>query len=395
VLNIKWANRLFYTLGIDKGLSYVTIGYFVSIALGAFLWFMLATEMLPSSYGSLNYFLSVVTISSAVGMLGFESTLTTFLAKGVTKMLSESVFLTWTAGLIISIVLFLIFNSIPLILVSLGMLFFILSAAEVLGKRVYREYMMLLVIQRLISLVSVPLLYAFFGIDGALYGYSISYFPLCYRFFASSRKISFSISTLRPIKNFFFHSYALGISRALVLFSDKLVIVPLFGVGILGYYQFGIQMLSTVSVIPLVLYHYLLPQEAAKPNLNVKKVERLGVISSVTITMVLIILTPTIISHLFPGFRNALLSTQVILLAGIPLSMSAILNSFFMAREKSFQVLLASAIFLGTQYALIYILGWIYGLLGLSLSTVAASTVQAVFLFMMKRKISTTSLQIS
>lgn len=352
--------------------------------------------MPANQYGSLNYFLSIVTISTAVGILGLDSTLTTFLAKGITKMLSEAVFLTWMAAIVLAVFMLLIFASLPLMLTSLGVLFSVFSAAEILGNRSYREYMIVLIAQKLVSIVSVPLLYSFYGIDGALYGYAISYFPVCYRFFASTKKISFSISTFRPIKKFFFHSFGVGISRVLPLFSDKLIILPLFGVSILGYYQFGIQVLSVISVIPVILYHYLLPQEAAEnKSFDIKKVERLGVISSVSITIILMILTPTIITHLFPEYKKSTLSTQIVLLAAIPLSISALFNSSLLAKEKSFQVLMASAIFLVTQYIFIGALGWIYGLLGLSLSTVIASIIQAVFLVLVNRKISAAKTKIS
>jgi O-antigen/teichoic acid export membrane protein len=320
--------------------------------------------------------------------LGFDSTLTTFLAKGVKKMLSESVFLTSAAALIISIILAISFKSLPIILIFLSPLFFTLSLAEILGKRLYKEYMIMLIIQRVLSLILVPALFASHGIDGAMYGYSVSYLPLCYRFFISLRTISFSVSTLRPIKNFLFHSYALGILRSLVVFSDKLIIAPLFGIIILGYYQLGIQILMTVSVLPVILSHYLLPQQAANKNENVKKIERLGLVLSVLITVFLIYLTPFIISNLFPRFEVAQTSTQIVLIAGIPLSITAVLSSYFMARQNSLDILIASGIFLGTEYALIAVLGQWYGLVGISLSPVLAASAQALYLLVNRRKIS-------
>jgi O-antigen/teichoic acid export membrane protein len=384
----KLVNKAALALGIDRGLSYVSIGYFFYVTFGAVLWFILASEMSAYEYGLLNYDMSVTTIFAAVGMLGFETTTTTFLAKGVTRILSESVFLTWIAALFLSIILAILFRSLPIILVYLGTLFFILSLAEVLGRRLYKEYMLIYILQRILSLIFVPVLFVSHGIDGALYGYFVSYLPLCYRFFMSSRRITFSISTLIPIKNFFFHSWAFGISRALVLFSDKLIIGPLFGVALLGYYQLGVQMLSAVSVIPLILSHYLLPQEAASKNENVKKVEKLGLILSILICISLIYLTPTIISNFFPRFEIALHPIQIVLLAGIPLSVVATVNSFLLAREKSLEVLIASAIFLGTEFTLLTILGLWYGLMGLSLSPVLAATAQALFLLIVKRKVS-------
>jgi O-antigen/teichoic acid export membrane protein len=385
---ITLANKVVFALGIDKGISYVTIGYSFSTVFGGILWFILAAEMPTKDYGLLNYFISIANILGAIAVLGFDYTLTTFLAKGVSKVLPESVFLTSAAALVISIIIAIVFRSLAVILVFLSPLLFILSLAEVLGKRLYKEYMIMLITQRALSLIFVPALFASHGIDGAMYGYSVSYLPLCYRFFISLRTVSFSFSTLRSIKSFLFHSYVLGILRSLVTFSDKLIIAPLFGVIILGYYQLGMQMLIAISVIPIILSHYLLPQQAANKNENIKKIERLGLILSVLMTVSLIYLTPIIISRFFPLFKVAQTATQIVLLAGIPLSVVAIVSSFLMARQKSLDILISSGIFLGTEYALITVLGQWYGLVGISLSPVLAASAQALYLLVNRRKIS-------
>jgi O-antigen/teichoic acid export membrane protein len=378
--------KFFYSLEVERGLVFVTIGNLVSIGLGTILWFVLAIQMTANDYGSLNYYISIVTISTSIGIMGLDITLTTFVAKGLVKMVSESSSLVLISGIVLSIILSLIFMSLPLILTFLGQMFFVLSTSEMLGRHHYKEFMIVLIIERVITLASIPLLFGIYGVNGALYGYAISFLPLSYRFFISLRKFKLSLSTLRPIKRFFFHSYALGTFKHLVYFSDKLIIMPLFGFGVLGYYQFGIHMLTTLSIIPIILSNYLLPQEAGNKNTKGKKLEMLGIFSSLIITIFLVIISPIIITNLFPRFENAILSTQIILLAGIPFTVVAIFNSLLLAREKSFHVFVASGIFLVVQYALIASLGSLYGLIGLSLSMVIASITQAIYLYLMKRK---------
>jgi O-antigen/teichoic acid export membrane protein len=384
---ITLANKVVLALGIDKGISYVTVGYTFSTVFGGLLWFILAAQMPAHDYGLLNYYISIIGILGSLALFGFETTVTTFLAKGVEKMLSEAVFMTSVAALIISVFLAISFKSISIVLLFLGPLLFTFSLAALLGKRKYKEYMMILIVQRVLSLIFVPILFASHGLDGSMYGYSIAYLAVCYRFFGSLRTLRFSISTLKPIKNFFFHSYALGISKYFVILSDKLIILPLFGAIILGYYQLGIQMLTVVSVIPIILSHYLLPQQAANKHNNIKKIERLGLGLSVFVTIFLIYLTPPLISNLFPRFEFAVTATQIVLLAGIPLTMTAILSSYFLSTENSRDVLVSSVIFLGIQYILIVLLGRWYGLEGLSLSVVVAATAQAAFLLVRKMRI--------
>jgi O-antigen/teichoic acid export membrane protein len=388
---MKWITHFLYSLRLERGLIFVTIGNVVSICLGSVLWFLLASLSSTHSYGSINYYISVATISGSIGIMGFDITLTTFTAKGLTKMVTESGSLVLISGIVISFALSLIFMSLSLIISFIGLMFFIFSVAEILGSHLYKEFMIVMILARAISLVSVPILFRAYGVDGALYAYGLSYLPVSYRFFISLRKFNLSLSTLRPIKAFFFHSYAVGIFKTLVVCSDKLVIMPLFGPAILGYYQFGFQILTTASIIPIIITHYLLPQEAANKNINGKRLQILSIFSSTLITIVMISIIPTIINDVFPSFKIAVLPVQIILLAGIPLTLIAVFNSLLMARVKSFHVFVASGIFLVMQYLLIATLGALYGLIGLSISTVIASIAQTVYLFIIKRKLIPTS----
>jgi O-antigen/teichoic acid export membrane protein len=383
---MKLLQKLSGLLGSSKGVIYVSIGNFVSISLGTLLWFILATQMTASSFGSLNYYISIATISMSFGIMGFDTTLTTFLAKGVTKMGPQASLLVLITGITISIILLLIFMSAALVLAFLGLLFFTLSVAECLGKHLYKEFMMILTLGRLLSLILVPVLYTQNSFEGALYGYAIAYLALSYRFAISLTKLDFSLSTLKPIKTFFFHSYALTVSKQLLYFSDKLIIMPLFGPILLGYYQFGFQVLITVSVIPLIVTHYFLPEAAANRNSHGKGLQAVAVISSIIMTIILIIFVPSIILNFFSKFQASILPTQIILLAGTPLTISAIYTSTLMAKEKSFHVFLSSAMFLIIEYTLLFILGSLYGLIGLSVSVVVATAIQALYLFIVKNR---------
>jgi O-antigen/teichoic acid export membrane protein len=383
---MKLLQKLSSLLRSSKGVIYVSIGNIVSISLGALLWFVLAAQLTAGDFGSLNYYISIASISMSLGIMGFDTTLTTFLAKGVTKMKPQASFLLLITGIFISITLSLIFMSAALVLNFLALLFFAYSAAERLGKHSYKEFMMILIIGKLLSLILVPMLYTQNGIEGALYGYAISYLAVSYRFVISLRNLDFSLSTLKPIRTFFFHSYALTVSKHLFYFSDKLIIMPLFGPTLLGYYQFGFQVLITMSIIPLIVSHYFLPEVAANKNIHGKSLQAIAVISSIIVTIILIIFVPVIISSFFPKYQVSIFPTQIMVLAGTPLTLTAIYTSVLMANEKSFHVFLASAMFLIIEYTLLYVLGSLYGLIGLSVSLVIATVIQALYLYIMKNR---------
>jgi O-antigen/teichoic acid export membrane protein len=377
---LNWLQKLLHNIGSQRDLGYVTIGNLVSTALGALLWFILASLMVAANYGDLNYHISIATILTAIGILGFDFTLTTFLAKGFHRFAYEANTLVALSGVLLFFLVLLGFNSLSTGLILLGMMFFTLSTAELLGKNRYREFMMVMVLQRVITLISVPTLYNLMGVDGALYGYALSYLPLSYRFFFTLRRMTLSFNVLRSNKKFFLHSYGTGISRTLVHFSDKLIIVPIFGLAIVGYYQFGLQMLTLVSIVPTIMYNYLLPQEASGRANSPHIVKVLGVTVSIIISIVLIILTPFLVQTLFPQFRSSILATQIVLLAGPLLTLSSIQSTTLLARNQSRDVLISAGAFLGVQYSLLALLGSLFELPGLSVATVAAAAGQAVYL---------------
>ena len=115
--------------------------------------------------------------------MGFDSTLTTFVAKGLTKMLKEFEYSSIHCRVILSIILSLISMSFFMILVLLGMIFFTFSTSEILGRRFYKEFMIISILQKLIALLFVLLFFQIYGLNGALFGYAISYLPLTTDFF--------------------------------------------------------------------------------------------------------------------------------------------------------------------------------------------------------------------
>jgi O-antigen/teichoic acid export membrane protein len=377
--------KLFSFLGVEKGLIYVSVGNLFSTALGAILWFILASQMSAHDYGSLNYFIAIVSILTAIGVLGFDSTLTTFLAKGLNTMTREASSLVLISSVILSIGLFFVFMSISSVFLLLVMIYFTFSTSEILGRQSYKEFMYVMIIQRLLTLFLVPILFHYYGVDGGLYGFALAHLPLTYRFFMSIRHLKLSVSTVRPRYRFFVHSYMLGISKTLPYFSDKIIIVPIFGVIIAGYYQFGIQMLTVVSLVPVILYTYLLPRQAGGDTSSWRKTGILGIVSSILLIVTLIVLMPTIVNQFFPSFMNAISSSQILLLAGLPLTLVAIVSSNMMARERSIHVAISVGVFLGAQFSLIVTLGPLLGLVGLAVSTLAAATVQAIYLIASSR----------
>jgi O-antigen/teichoic acid export membrane protein len=381
--------RFLSDLGLEKNLGYVSIGNIVNTFFGAVLWLIIASRMDASEFGILNYEISIATLLTSIGIMGFDTTLTAYLAKGVTKMTDESIFLVFVSASILSFILFFLYPSLSVILLLVSMLFFTITEAQNLGDHKFKRYMWLMIAQRLISLGTVPIFYFLFGVEATLYGFVLSYFLVSFTIFRRLKYIRISISTIVPIKSYFFHSYILGISKVLPYFFDKLLILPLFGLTIVGYYQFGVQVLSIISIFPVIFYGYLLPRESKKSSIDSLRIyTRFGLICSTILTVVLILSLPAIIVILFPNFTLAITSVQIILLSGVPLTISSIYNSVFMAKGFSWNVVKGTIIFIGIQSISIILLGNFFGLVGLSLATTIASVVQCVYLISIKKDVS-------
>ena len=74
--------------------------------------------------------------------------------------------------------------------------------------------------------------------------------------------------------------------------------------------------------------------------------------------------------------------------SAIPLSITAICNSVLLSREKSSWVIIGAVILLVSQYFLIVILGTAFSLEGLASATVIASIIQALFLYLARKRTS-------
>ena len=80
--------------------------------------------------------------------------------------------------------------------------------------------------------------------------------------------------------------------------------VPLFGLTVVGYYQFGIQILTVISLIPVILYNYLLPQASGGKHENIRKTQFFGIICSIVGSILLISFNAVNSAAPVPFFRN-------------------------------------------------------------------------------------------
>lgn len=369
--------EIFNFIKKEKGLTYTTIGNIGSALLGAFFWFILASILKVNEYGEINYYISLASIPSAICLFGLNTTVTTYLAKGEKEIVYEANSITFISSLFLA--LFLIPFQLCLSLIIISMIFYGMTLAEILGRKLYNEYAFISLINKLIQIFLSILLYFKFGLIGILIGYFLGYFLLSYRYLKSLIKFTLKINNLKRKLNFIIHSYGLSLIGSFSNFLDKVIIGAVFGFYILGLYQLGYQFLMFLGIIPGSLYTYLLPEESSGEDK--KEVKIVGLILSIIIAIIIFLFSPLIINVFFPNFIKSIQLVQIMSLSVIPATITSISNARLFGKEKSKHTLIGGVIYLLFLIIGILLLGRILNIIGLAFSIIFAQIAQAIYLW--------------
>ncbi|HKG41193.1 MAG TPA: hypothetical protein VKA98_03575 [Nitrososphaeraceae archaeon] len=364
-------------LSSHKGLLYITLGNLLgATATGAF-WLLLAFIQDADDYGKTNYDISMASLAASAALLGLNTTVTTYLAKGSSKVHVQSNQVILISGVIAAIIV----ASFDWILgfFVIGMVFWMMSTYELLGRKMYKQYAFVNIGARASQLFLSVLLYYLLGIMGIAIGFTISFLIFSQRYFISARQFSMDFSELKNKIKFSLNIYSFNMSNAFLLYFDKLVIAPLFGYAVLGYYQLGFQFLLFLGMIPISFYQYLIPEESS--GLKKRRLRFLGLLVSIGLTAMLFLASPWILEHLFPHYTASLNSMRILSIGIIPMMIVWTLNSKFVNIGVTKYVLFGSAIYLILQISLIFYLGKTMNVIGLALAVVLALVAQASFLF--------------
>ena len=364
-------------LSSHKGLIYITLGNLLGAAATGAFWLLLALIQNADEYGKTNYEISIASLAASAALLGLNTTVTTYVAKGSTKInVQANQLILISSGIAAIIVAF--FNWILGFFV-IGMAFWMMSTYELLGRKMYKQYAFVNIGARASQLFVSILLYYFLGITGIAIGFIISFLIFSQRYFISTKEFSRDFSEVKNKIKFSLNIYSFNMSNAFLLYFDKLIIAPLFGYAVLGYYQLGFQFLLFLGMIPISFYQYLIPEESS--GLKKTRVRFLGLLVSIGLTAILFLSSPWILQYLFPHYMASLDSMRIMSIGIIPMMIVWTLNSKFLNVGDTKYVLFGSAIYLTIQISLIFYLGSTMNVIGLALAVVLALIAQASFLF--------------
>ena len=366
--------------------SIVTIGLGDIIGSGITVgfWFYLAIIMNPDGYGELHYLISVVGIVSYISLIGSQSTITVYVAK---KIPVQSTFnlISLISGVVGFVVLYLLFQRIDIGFLVLGYIINNLAIGEILGKREYNNYFKYILIQKILTAVLGLGLFYVFGIEGVIYGLAISYIAFSLIIVKSFKEIKIDFSLVYSRKGFIINNYFNALSGTLHGQIDKIMVMPILGATLLGNYSLSLQIISAMMIISSIFYKYILPQESA--GYNVEKIKKLLIISSIIMTFIGYFLVPIVLPVVFPKYIESVETIKIMSLSIVPLSIVKIYTSKFISMEKSKHILIGLVMSLSILVPTMIVFGIMFGIVGIAISFVLATTIQGLYFYIINKKI--------
>ena len=359
-----------------KGLTTIGASDIAGSVIGAVFWFYMASLLGAENYGQLSYFISIASIASTISLLGTENVISVYVPKNV-RLESTIYLLTIIIGLFAALILFFMFSNVGISAYVLGAIIVGLGATEILAKRMYSSYSKYIIIQKILMVVLSIGFYHVMGINGVLLGLGVSFFPYLIRIYKGFKESKIDFSILKGRTGFMINSYLLNLSSTFTGSIDKLIILPLVGFALLGNYQLGIQFMSILTILPSIVYKYILPRDAS--GLSNTKLKQVTVILSIGLAVLGIFLSPIIIPIMFPAYKEAIEVVQIMSIATIPSTINLMFVSKFLAAERNRVILISTGIHMFVLILFIFLLGKTFGIDGMSTALVLAISMETIY----------------
>jgi len=296
-------------------------------AMSAIFWFYLASQIEPSSYGEIGWFLGIAGLFSGIALFGTASTLTVYAAKK-TQIQSTLNFISLSASVILSFIVIVLFPSFYTIDIGIILIAFVintLAIGDLLGRKQYSNYSKYTLVQKGLTLGLGFSFFYFFGYESIIFALAISYVLHFKRIFSIFKEMKINFNLIKPRIGFIGNNYFMSMLTIASGQVDKIIVAPLLGFAILGNYSLSVQVISVMLILPNVFQKYLLPQEST--GVKNKKPKIIVIVFSVFITILGIFVAPILINELFPKFSEAVDAIRIMSLVIIPTTISIILES--------------------------------------------------------------------
>jgi len=362
-----------------KNFSFVAVGRSIGIVFQAILYLVFAALLEPETYGELNYIIALAGTFALFSRFGLNYSVTVFQAKKnseISDKINTLAIVTCSFGALILLTIDVMAS-----LLSLGMSFYLMTQHNLLGLKKYKAFMKNSILRGITFLVIPLVLYFYFDIAGIVLGFAISNLAASNYFFKIAKLKSFW--KLKEHFSIIIHNFGVDISTNFPRMIDKLIIANLFGFFIVGIFQFNMQILFVLEILPTVLYNFLLSEESS--GNSQKKLSLLVIFAAIGFAIAGIIFSPIFVQEFFPNYYDGIDSLQILIISIIPLTITAVLNAKIQAVEST-KIGFSAIIRIGSLVGLIIFLGDLYGLVGLSLAVLFSIIINTIFIFVLYSK---------
>ena len=145
-MDINW-DKIKNIVKKAKDLQHLALANIIGKAIAGIFWFYAAALLGTEDYGQVSYFVAIGSMAAAFAMVGSSNTIIVYAAKKI-PIQPAIYFIVLILGAIASIVVVLLTNSIETGIFTIGFIIFNLAISDLLGKKHYKTYSKIFVIQK-------------------------------------------------------------------------------------------------------------------------------------------------------------------------------------------------------------------------------------------------------
>ena len=367
-----------------KNISSIGIAEITTNSIAAFFWFYLAMLVLPTEFGEIHYFIGIASIASTLSLIGQQNTITVYISKN--KSIVSVLFLSSIIASIISfIVIFLFLGKFDVGLLVISFVIFAHGIASNLGNQDYKKYAIYSILQKVLMVTFSLSLFYIFGVEWVLMGIALSYFVYSKNFIDGLTKFKIDFSQLKENKKFILTNYSIQMTIIATSQVDKLLIIPILGFAVLGNYSLAIQVMSIITVVPKIIFKYILPR--ASRNIIDVKLKYYTIILTFILVLLMFILSPIIIPIFFEKYTEVVLIIQIMSFSIIPITINVFYLSKFLSLEKTSAPLIGGIVSSVIMIVGIIGLGGLYGIMGIAVTHVLTYSVMCAINYIMDKRL--------
>lgn len=370
---------------IIRDISTIGLGDIIGTGITTIFWFYLASIISPSEFGEIHFVISIASIISYFTLLGTGNTLTVYIAQNKqvsTVLLNFSII----CGIII-LITSIIFNFFHIGLLVLGIIIFIYGISRDIAKKEFKKYSFNIILQKGLTAVLAYIGFYFFGIEGVVYGLAISYFVYSRYVIQDITKnkigynqIIINLKEIRSNKNFIFTNYFSMVIQQFTTQADKILIVPILGVAILGNYSLAGQIIAILIMLPSVIFKFILPNYIdgkISPRLK-----RNTILLSFFLVFLGVFISPIFIQEFFEQYTEVIDMIQIMSFAVIPITINQFYFAKFLSKEDGKTPLFGGIVSSSIMMTGMIILGTLLQEIGIAITYLISYSGLCLFYFL-------------